>query len=141
MSTLRQAGFRHQSVGWNEQVKIVMRPEPSPILDYGQSLRRVSTVATVLGAAVVFVSHGLLQFLLYRGRAVNHWAIANSDFVVFAVPNLLALTAYALLITRWARAQPWLLRTKTIFVVVSTMAAGFLSMWGSLLIPFNTYGT
>jgi hypothetical protein len=60
---------------------------------------------------------------------------------VFGLPNLLALAAYVTIFWRLVAMRPLRVRTKVALVVLLTIAAGFLSMWGSLLVPFNTYGT
>lgn len=95
----------------------------------------------IAAIVVVFLAHCVLQFVLYRGRCVSRWSIADSDFIVFAVPILLSLTGYAVIFSRLARTKPWSMPRKVEFVIALTLVTGFFSMWGSLLIPFNTYGT
>src|SRR4051794_6646463 len=115
-----------------------MRPEA---LDDGTKTRRVDRVVLTAAALGVFVAHFCLQFILYRGRAVGHWVIADSDLVVFYTPLLLALTGYAIVLSLVAAAKPWSPVGKVVFVVIFTMIAGFFSLWLSMLLPLNTYGS
>ena len=130
---------------WNEQAE---RPRRKAAGDEAattacQPAPRHSRNAVLLVFAlfVVYCLHSALEFVLYRGRVVSHWMLSDSDFVVFAVPNLLALVAYAVVFARWSRTRQmdWILRLA--LVLVLTLLATFFSFWGSLLIPLNTYGT
>jgi hypothetical protein len=94
----------------------------------------------VVALFVVFCLHSAMEFLLYRGRVIGHWTLAESDFVLFAVPSLLALVAYAILFARWARARQTSLALRVVVVFVLTLVVTFFSFWGSMLIPINVYG-
>jgi hypothetical protein len=118
-----------------------MRSEPTGFLEYAQPPRRVSGIVTAALCAAVFAAHCVLQFVLYRGRVVNRWPLADLDVVVFLLPNLLAFSAYALLLTRWAAVKQWPIAAKVAAVVAIAAVVEFFSFWGSMLIPVNTYGT
>jgi hypothetical protein len=110
-------------------------------LDYAATPRRVGRVHVTVMLCGVLCLHAAAVFLLYRGRVVGHWAIAESDFVVFVVPALCALGGFAGVFAWWARSnipedEGWVT-----FVVVSALVAAFVSFWASVLIPFNLYGT
>ena len=118
-----------------------MRPEGPGYLDYAPPHQRVSGFATAGLGLLVFILHCVIQFVLYRGRVVNRWSLADSDAVVFLMPNLLALAAYAFLLGRWAAAKNWPTAAKVGATIALTLVAAFFSFWGSMLIPVNTYGT
>lgn len=103
--------------------------------------RSSSSLLLVVSLFVVFCLHSALEFLLYRGRVIGHWTVSESDFVLFAVPSLLALAAYAILFARWAKARQMSLALKVVVVFVLTLVVTFFSFWGSMLIPINVYGT
>ena len=94
-----------------------------------------------IGIVITAVLHCGVQFLLYRGRAVSHWQIAEPDIVVFLLPNCCAVIAYAFLIARWVRASQLDHRSIALRVVGLTLVIAFLSFWASVLLPFNIYGT
>jgi len=72
-------------------------------------------------------------FFLYRARVLTHAAVASSDFVLFALPAILAFMGYLLLLRACA------------FCMIPPWAAAcllvLLSFWLSLFLAFNTYGT
>jgi hypothetical protein len=115
-----------------------MQPET---LDYGTTARRINGIALTAAALLVFAAHFALQFVLYRGRMMVHWALADSDLLVFYAPLALALAGYALILSRVAAAKPWNRAGKAVFVVAFTLMAGFFSFWWSMLLPLNTYGS
>ena len=116
-----------------------MRPESPTVLQYGTRPPRASGLVLSGAALLVFVTHVALQFVLYRGRVVDHWACG--DFVVFFVPLMLALVGYASVWWHVAKFKPWNGVLKGAFVIALTFVTGFLSVWASLLLPFNVYGT
>jgi hypothetical protein len=117
-----------------------MQSRTSVILDYAPAAPRIGRMS-IVAIAAVFIAHGVLQFLLYRGRVVSHWSVADSDLFVFGLPNLLALSAYATIFSWMAMKRTSSASAKVAFVVLLTIVVGFFSMWGSMLVPFNTYGT
>jgi hypothetical protein len=72
---------------------------------------------------------------------VNKWPLAESDAIVFGMPNLLALAAYALLIGRWTAAKNWPVSAKIVAAIALAAGVTFLSFWTSLLVASNLYGT
>jgi len=103
--------------------------------------RYSSTLLLVVALFVVFCLQSSLEFLLYRGRVIGHWTLSESDCVLFAVPSLLALAAYATLFVCWAKAKQMRLASTVVVVFVFTLVVTFFSFWGSMLIPINVYGT
>ena len=89
---------------------------------------------------VVFVTHCLVGFMLYRGRVVSRWPISDSDFVVFAVPFFVALLAYAyvLLFSPWLRPRSVL---RYIGLSAACLLLVFLSTWCYMFFALNTYGS
>jgi hypothetical protein len=119
----------------------LMRTRPAPLLDYAPPQARVLDATTLVALAVVFAAHCAIQFVLWRGRMISNWWITESDFVLLPLPNLLATASYAVIFIRFARKRPWSLREKITFVVLLTLATGFISFWMSMLVPVNTYGS
>jgi hypothetical protein len=118
-----------------------MRPAAAGYLDYAPPPRRVSGLITAALGAVVFTLHCIIQFVLYRGRIVGRWSLADSDAIVFLMPNFLALAAYAFLLGRWVAAKDWPVGAKVAAAIALTLVATFFSFWGSMLVPINVYGT
>jgi hypothetical protein len=117
-----------------------MQPTPLPPLDYAPTVRRVNKVAICLAIALVFVVHGVLQFVLYRSLFVNQWSITDSEWFIFGLPNLLALSAYAIIFWRAVTSMPLGRGKKIAWVALLTLVTGFFSMWAAMLIPINMYG-
>jgi FtsH-binding integral membrane protein len=117
-----------------------VRSQTSDYLDYAQRRPSANVIALSAAGLLVFVLHCVAQFVLYRGMVLDKWPRAHSDVLVFALPSFLALAAYALVFSRWVMSKPWNAAAKIAIVVVLTLVVGFLSFWGSLLIPLNTYG-
>ena len=97
---------------------------------------------TVSGVLVVlaFLFHCVLGVMLYYGRAVSHWPICDSDWVVFAAPLGIALAAYAAVLfpSPWRRPRSVLRGfelTAMCFILV------FLSTWCYLFFAVNKYGS
>jgi hypothetical protein len=88
----------------------------------------------------VFLLHGLLGFVLYRGRAVSRWPVCDSDLVVFAAPLVFALTAYAsvLLSSPWLRPRSAL---RHLGMAVVCLILAFLSTWVYMFLALNNYGS
>jgi hypothetical protein len=97
------------------------------------SPRRISVVPLVCSLVALAMGHAAYTFVLYRARSLTHSAVASSDFLLFALPAIVVFTGYFFLLR--ARAvriiPPW----------VGAFLLTVLSIWLSLLIPFNTYGT
>ena len=95
--------------------------------------RQVSRAKLAVGLLIVAIAHVGYIFLTYRARVLTHSAFWSSDFIVFALPTLLAFAGYISLLH--IRRTSWILAT------VVGIALTFLSCWLSLFIVFNTYGT
>ena len=95
--------------------------------------RRISVVPLICGLVALVTAHAGYTFVLYRARVLTHSAIASSDFLLFALPAMVVFAGYF-----------FLLRARTVRVIppwVGAFLLTVLSIWLSLLIPFNTYGT
>jgi hypothetical protein len=86
-----------------------------------------------LGVCIVAVAHVAYIFITYRARVLTHSVPWSSDFVVFALPTLLALIGYASLLHSG--------RTSWVFSISVSVGLTFVSFWLSIFIAFNTYGT
>lgn len=97
------------------------------------SRARISVVQLICGLVALAVAHAAYTFFLYRARALTHSAIASSDFLLFTLPAMVVYSGIFFLFR--ARAvriiPPW----------VVAFLLTILSIWLSLLLPFNTYGT
>ncbi len=100
-----------------------------------------SCLLLVFALFLVFCLHSSLEFVLYRGRVVGHSTLCESDFILFAVPSVLAIAGYAILFGCWARARQMSLALRIVVVFVLTLVVTFFSFWGSMLMPINMYGT
>ena len=116
-----------------------MRSQSSSVLQYGTQPPRRRGAALSATAVSVLLTHIALQFILYRGRVVEHWTFG--DLVVFFAPLSLALAGYAWVWWRVARLKPWEPTSKGAFVIALTLLSTAFSFWASLLLPFNMYGT
>ena len=109
----------------------LFRPERTPI----------SFLFLGVGLLGVVFGHCTLQLLLYQARCFSPAPLFKSDFIVFGIPPLLALATIALLLFR----SPLLRKsgpvTRLIGVLIVSFAVAVLSLWASLLLPFNLYGT
>ena len=94
---------------------------------------QVSRTKLAVGLFIVAIAHIGLIFLMYRARVLTHSAFWSFDFVVFALPTLLACAGYIFLLHTW--------RTSWVLAAIVGIALTFLSCTASLLIAFNTYGT
>ena len=97
------------------------------------SLSRISAAKLTCALISVALAHVAYTFFLYRARVLTHSSAASSDFVLFALPALLAFTAYLFLVRARAirKIPPW----------VAAFLLTFLSLCLSLYLAFNTYGT
>ena len=97
------------------------------------SRTRISVVQLICGLVAIMVAHAAYAFVLYRARVLTHSAIASSDFLLFALPAIVVFAGcFFLLRARAVRIiPPW----------VAAFLLTLLSIWLSMLIPFNTYGT
>jgi hypothetical protein len=87
----------------------------------------------VLGIGVVAIAHVAYIVVAYRSRALTPPGLWSSDVVVFALPTLLAFGGYVCFLHR-----P---RTSWLLAFMVSIVLTFLSLWVSLFIAFNTYGT
>jgi hypothetical protein len=97
------------------------------------SVPRISVAKLTCALMAVAVAHMAYTFFLYRARVLTHSSTASSDFVLFALPAILAFIGYL-----------FLLRARAIRKIRAWVAAFFLtvfSFWFSLYLAFNTYGT
>jgi len=79
------------------------------------------------------MAHAAYTFVLYRARVLTHSAVASSDFLLFALPAIVAFAGYY-----------FLLRARAVRTVPPWVAAFLLTLLSfslSLLLPFNVYGT
>jgi hypothetical protein len=66
------------------------------------SCKRQSVIALLAG---IFLLYGLVGFLLYRGRAVAHLGVFQSDFAIFALPFIAAFFANSGVLLLWKRPE------------------------------------
>ena len=92
-------------------------------------------VKGALLVAAIFLAHVALGVILYRGRAVSHWAISASDFVIFELPFIFAAIGYFYAF----RLMPWFQGHRTARIGLALFGS-FLSWWAYMLIALNTYG-
>ncbi len=94
---------------------------------------RIGVFPLICGLVALVLAHAAYSFVLYRARVLTHSAIASSDFLLFALPAIVVFVGcFFLLRARAVRIiPPW----------VAAFLLTLLSIWLSLLIPFNTYGT
>ena len=118
-----------------------MRPPSPHQLDYASGGKPISRPTLWAAGLLVFAGHCVFQFVLYRGRVVGHWSVAESDLVLFLAPLLPAVSMYAMLFWRAAAAKPWPTGGKVLYTIGCTLLVSFFSWWGSWLVPVNTYGT
>jgi hypothetical protein len=102
-------------------------------------LRKLATAIAAIVAVVV--AHSALQFWLYRERVVSRSSIAQADWIVFGLPNLLAMLAFAVIFWALVRREKWAVTWKFALVIALTITAIFISAFISLFISINTYGT
>ena len=104
---------------------------------------RPRTVA--IGIVAVVIAHSAVVLALYRGRVVTRWRVAESDFVLFALPLLLACgaTAYLLLRSDFLRgiSSPSRIIVRVLMAVLTALLVACVSAILSVLVPFNLYGT
>ena len=87
--------------------------------------------------AAVFLLYGVIGFMLYRGRVVPHWAFCQSDFVIFALPFLIAFLANAGVLFYWRRPQSVARVARHLAVSFALVA---LACWVYMVCAVNTYG-
>jgi hypothetical protein len=104
---------------------------------------RPRTVA--IGIVAVVIAHAGLVLALYRARVVTRSPVAESDFVLFALPLLLACsaTAYLLLRSDFLRgvSSPSRIIVRVVAAVLTALLVACVSTILSLFVPFNLYGT
>jgi hypothetical protein len=94
---------------------------------------RISIVSLICGVVALAMAHAAYTFVLYRARVLTHSAVASSDFLLFALPAIVAFAGYY-----------FLLRARAVRTVPPWVAAFLLTLLSfslSLLLPFNVYGT
>src|SRR5207244_2272014 len=94
---------------------------------------RMSWTVFALSSSAIVACHAVYFFLVYRARALTHAAFASSDLFLFYLPLLVVFAAFVSLLR--GRGTSWLLSIALAFLLT------FLSVWLSVLIPFNMYGT
>jgi hypothetical protein len=94
---------------------------------------RIGVGIFVGGLVAIAAAHSAYVFFLYRARVITHSCIASSDFVLFALPALLAFAGYYALLA--VRRPTWIPHWVGAFLLT------LLSLWLSMLLPFNTHGT
>lgn len=97
------------------------------------SRSRVGVVRVICGLLALVVAHAAYAFFLYRARVLTHSAIASSDFLLFALPAMVVFSENFFLLRAGA--------VRIIPLWVAAFLLTLLSLWLSLLLPFNTYGT
>ncbi len=84
----------------------------------------------------VFIFHVALGFAFYRGRVISKWTISESDFVVFILPILMAMSGYG-----YALHLSTHLKRHPIFRIIIVLAATFFSFWACMYLSLTTYGS
>ena len=100
----------------------------------------ISRTGSGILVGLVFLFHSAIGFVLYRGRAVSHWPICDSDAVVFAAPFVLAAVAYGavLFASSWLRPRSGL---RSFALLSISFVLAFLSTWCYMIFALNTYGS
>jgi hypothetical protein len=96
----------------------------------------VNAAKGALLVAAIFLAHVVIGVVLYRGRAVSHWVISESDFVIFTLPFVFAAAGYFYAF-RWI---PWIQGHRAARICVA-LVGSFLSWWAYMLVALNTYGS
>lgn len=78
--------------------------------------------------------------LLYAGRVTLQIATLPSDFLVFIVPAITALSSYALACW-YSGLLGRRLATRALAAIIFSALAACLSTWLSFVIAFNAFGT
>jgi hypothetical protein len=98
----------------------------------------LSRMERLLLLVPIFVLHSAALFLLYRARALMHSRPYESDFVIFALPTILAFALYLYALrTRWRNL--WLMRLW--LALPAALVLTFLSFWAGMVACFSTYGS
>ena len=101
--------------------------------------------SVALGIVAVVVAHSAVVLVVYRARSLRQWALAESDFVLFMLPLLLACaaTTYLLLRSDFLRgvASPTRVFVRVLMAVLTALLVASVSAVLSVLVPFNLYGT
>jgi len=100
----------------------------------------ISRAGSGILVGLVFLLHSVIGFALYRGRAVCHWPICDSDAVVFAAPLVLAAVAYGAVLfsSSWLRPRSG---QRSFALLALSFVLVFLSTWCYLIFALNTYGS
>jgi hypothetical protein len=96
--------------------------------------------ATSIKFTAIACLHCLVGVLMYRGRVVGKVPFLESDFLVFALPALLAAIGYGIAYWSTGALHTRLVARLMSLVGISVVATG-LSFWVFMLIAFNKYGT
>jgi hypothetical protein len=87
---------------------------------------------------LILVCHVAAFVALYFGL-IKGVALCGSEIVVFDIPFLVAVMAYAVVFARIIRTHT--LWTRGLFILLASMAAGVISAIIGMIIAFNTWGT
>lgn len=89
---------------------------------------------------VVFITHAIVGFLLYRWRVISQSSLAGSEWIVFGIPFWLAFAAYWVALTF----SPYL-RPRSVYryigLTVLSFAGATFCWFCYMFFAANTYGT
>src|SRR5260221_12694869 len=89
----------------------------------------------------VFLVHCLVGSLPYRGRAVSHWLVCDSDLIGFALlPFVFAVTGYAYVLFASSWLRPRSARRNVVLSAICLFLV-FLSTWTYMVVALNSYGS
>jgi hypothetical protein len=89
----------------------------------------------------ITVCHALWTFLIYGQRCRTHNSFAQSDFILFTLPLIIVLFSHVYVFQRSCSAFQNLTMIKGFGLAILAFITTFLSLWISMLIPINIYGT
>jgi hypothetical protein len=90
--------------------------------------------------ALIGVAHAALFVVLYYGRINDLSPILSSDFLVFAMPAILALDGYLYFAWSYAPSRYGLTARTTIAMIVSVFATVISALCGTT-VAFNIWGS
>ena len=119
-----------------------MHRASEPTKPDGEPVRNPLPWPTILLAILaVVILHCTITFFLYRGRVIGRWPLADYDSVVFGLPLLLALAGYTYLFAPSSLLRRMTPANRVAGILGFSILAAFLSLWCSLFLAFNSYGT
>jgi hypothetical protein len=100
----------------------------------------ISRASSGILVGLVFLFHSAIGFVLYRGRAVCHWPICDSDAFVFSAPLFLAAVAYGAVLfsSSWLRPRSG---PRSFALLAICLVLVFLSTWCYMIFALNMYGS